>query len=172
MPTTPEMRSRAFAPRRHDHRRCIERALNQASRLCRERGVRLTEIRRQVLALVWAEHRPVGAYDILAMLSRDDRPATPPTVYRALEFLVTQGFVHRIESRNAFVGCSDPAADHGGHFLLCRDCGRAAELDGGALETAIRQRAVAVGFAPEGATVEIYGLCPDCRGDRRLRHEP
>ena len=95
----------AFARPGHDHRACVDEALDGAVELCRKRGARLTGTRQRILELVWAGHRPVGAYELLAALGRDGQPAAPPTVYRALDFLVDQGLVHRIESLNAFVGC-------------------------------------------------------------------
>ena len=68
---------------------------------------------------MWGGHKPLGAYDILDTLKRERVGAAPPTVYRALAFLLQQGLVHRIESRNAFVGCCEPETPHGGQFLIC-----------------------------------------------------
>ncbi|MDX1710009.1 MAG: transcriptional repressor, partial [Rhodovibrionaceae bacterium] len=119
----------AFPAPEHDHRHCVEQALGEAADLCRQRGARLTPIRRRVLELVWASHKAVGAYEILDALRSEHAGAAPPTVYRALDFLIAQGFVHRIESLNAFVGCPHPADRHAGQFLICLDCGAAAELD-------------------------------------------
>ena len=152
-----------FDGKRHDHGLCIDKALNEAERLCQRRGVRLTALRKRVLALVWTSHSPVGAYDVLARLSEDHGRTAPPTVYRALEFLLEQGLVHRIESLNAFVGCPDPGASHSGQFLICRDCGAAAEMDVQAIDKAIAAQAAACGFAVEGKTVEVRGLCPACK---------
>src|SRR5215470_19039883 len=97
-----------FRTERHDHESCVEMALDRAATLCGERGARLTELRRNVLALVWEGHEPVGAYHILDALRRRHPGAAPPTVYRALEFLGEQGLIHRIESLNAYVGCDRP----------------------------------------------------------------
>lgn len=152
-----------FDGKRHDHGLCIEKALSEAERLCAQRGARLTELRKRVLALVWTSHSPVGAYDVLARLSQEHGRAAPPTVYRALEFLLEHGLVHRIESLNAFVGCPHPGATHSGQFLICRDCGAAAEMDVRTIDKAISAQAAAYGFAVEGKTVEVRGLCPACQ---------
>ena len=99
MPNTP------LACRPHDHAHCVAGALAEADALCARLGVRLTELRRRVLELVWQSHKPLGAYDILAVLSEQDgRRAAPPTVYRALDFLLENSLVHRIASLNAFTG--------------------------------------------------------------------
>lgn len=108
----------AFAADGHDHMSCIAEALQRAVALCESRGTQLTELRRRVLELVWSSHEPIGAYRILEQLDRPlpgqmrgkARRAAPPTVYRALDFLIEQGLVHRIESLNAFVGCDQPQA--------------------------------------------------------------
>jgi Fur family zinc uptake transcriptional regulator len=116
-----------------------------------------------VLELVWVGHRPLGAYDILDSLKVERSNAAPPTVYRALDFLRDQGLVHRIESRNSFVGCPRPDKPHGGQFLICRCCGQAAELDDADIDDAIRSSAARAGFAVARRTVEIEGECPSCR---------
>ena len=153
-----------FGAADHDHRRCVAEALDKAEALCRDRGARLTKLRRRVLELVWTGHAPVGAYEVLNHLSRERARAAPPTVYRALEFLLDQGLVHRIESLNAFVGCPDPDETHSGQFLICRDCGTAAETHDADINRAIARRAAALGFAVEHKTVELRGLCSACRG--------
>jgi Fur family zinc uptake transcriptional regulator len=156
-----EVRSE-FHRRRHDHRRCVDEALEAAEQLCGERGLRFTTLRRRVLELVWQGHRPVRAYDVLARLGRNHRGAAPPTVYRALDFLLANGFVHRIESLNGYVGCGEPGAAHAGQFLICRECRATAELDDPAISRMIERKARQVGFAPARQTIEVTGLCPDC----------
>lgn len=151
----------AFAS--HDHRRCIAHAVEQAVALCRARNVRLTAQRQRVLELVWSGHKPVGAYELLEQLRAEGANGAPPTVYRALDFLREQGLVHRIESLNAFIGCSHPAVDHGGQFLVCTRCGEVAELDDAGIAAAMDVAADRLGFAPERRVVEVSGQCERCR---------
>ena len=175
--------SASFAGARHDHGACVESALATAARLCAARGARLTPLRRRVLELVWrghapASHAPVGAYDLLARLSdqkgtanKVGRPAAPPTVYRALAFLRAQGLIHRIESLNAYVGCMNPEGHpeghpegaHGGQFLICGDCGAAAEVHDPRVDAAVVRRAKELGFAVRRKTIEVQGVCPPCQ---------
>jgi Fur family transcriptional regulator, zinc uptake regulator len=162
------VRSRAqaaspFQTASHDHGSCIDDALDRAAQLCAERGARLTELRRQVLQLVWRGHEAVGAYAILEALRRSHPGAAPPTVYRALDFLIEHGLIHRIESLNAYVGCSRPERQHVSQFLICGKCGGAAELDDPAIAGAVLRRAGALGFSVEQQTIELRGLCPRCR---------
>jgi Fur family transcriptional regulator, zinc uptake regulator len=154
----------AFHDAGHDHGACVEGALDRAAALCALRGARLTELRRQVLALIWRSHAPVGAYEILGELRDGSRAAAPPTVYRALEFLIEQGLVHRIESLNAYVGCSRPEPGHVSQFLICTGCGAAAELEDRGIARAVLRRAGELGFAVERQTIELRGRCPRCRG--------
>lgn len=147
----------------HDHDHCIAVALNAAAGLCERRGAKLTELRRQVLELVWRSHEPQGAYAILETLHHRGRRAAPPTVYRALDFLLGQGLIHRIESLNAFVGCVTPGEAHTGHFLICSSCGGAAEVNDRRIGDAVHESAIEIGFEVERETIELRGLCPSCR---------
>ncbi len=156
-------RRKAFPARGHDHESCIEHAMADAVAVCAARGARLTQLRRRVLEILWQSHRPLGAYEILEVLSGDGRSSAPPTVYRALEFLLDNGLVHRIASRNAYVGCSRPGHAAAGQFLICEDCGAAAEVTDSRLEQAIGSTAESAGFAASEHTVEISGRCPNCK---------
>ncbi|RDE18890.1 transcriptional repressor [Motiliproteus coralliicola] len=147
----------------HDHGRCIHNAMERALRLCKQNGARLTPVRQRVLELIWQSHRPLGAYQLLEQLSKEGFNSAPPTVYRALEFLLEQGLAHRITSLNAFIGCSHPGCRHQGYFLICRSCGSAEELPSESLAESLRQQVSQRGFLVESETVELSGLCPDCR---------
>ena len=148
----------------HDHQQCVSAALAIAEQVCERNGARLTTLRKRVLELVWQSHRPMGAYDLLETLAReDDRRPAPPTVYRALDFLQEHGLVHRIASLNAFIGCDSPEHTHEGHFLICRQCRVAFELDQSLIQPTIRRVAEQQGFTVEAETVEISGLCAHCQ---------
>ena len=149
---------------RHDHTRCIEDALARAAQLCERRGVRLTRLRRRVLELVWRGHSAVKAYDLLRELGDEHGAAKPPTIYRALDFLIEQGLVHRLESLNAYVGCPMPDGQHESEFLICDSCGEVSELQEPAVRSAISDRAADLGFAVAQQTVEVHGTCQSCRG--------
>ena len=153
----------AFPGKGHDHGRCISDALAEAERLCLARGRRLTALRRRVLELVWARHQPVKAYDLLERLRADSGSAAPPTVYRALDFLLAERLIHRLASLNAYVGCAQPAHQHAGQFLICRACQAVAELDDLAVSELLTERASQLGFALTDQTIELEGLCPRCR---------
>lgn len=148
----------------HDHGHCISGALESARQLCISRGVRLTDLRLQVLELIWQNHKPLGAYTLMEMLAKaSTRRVAPPTVYRALDFLLEQGLVHRINGLNAFIGCPSPNHKHQNHFLICRQCGIAVELEQDHLTQQIQQAAEAAGFRVESQSLEIMGLCASCQ---------
>lgn len=151
-----------FSHPEHDHARCVRSALNRAELRCRQQGARLTAQRRRVLEIIWSSHEPVGAYAILEALAAEGVKPAPMTVYRALDFLQARGLVHRVAGINAFVGCSRPDDDHDGQFLLCRRCGRVAELHDAALAAAIRSSAAAAGFEVAHGRIELEGLCNHC----------
>jgi Fur family zinc uptake transcriptional regulator len=154
----------AFPPPDHDHDRCSSDALAHAEALCAERAERLTPIRRQVLQSLLSTHRPLGAYELIDRLAEQGGRPAPITIYRALDFLLAQGLVHRIESRNAFVACIHP---HAGAdpvvFLLCDRCGAVGEVDSAAAANALKSAARVAGFTPKTPVIEIAGICANCR---------
>jgi Fur family zinc uptake transcriptional regulator len=156
------MKQNAFHPHSHDH--CVHDALHAAESLCSERGVRLTAIRKRVLELVWASHQPLGAYAILDKLTAEGHKPAPPTVYRALEFLLEQGLIHRIASLNAFLGCVHPTHQHLACFFLCQQCGNAEELeDSRELQQEITAHAQRIGFSIRQPILEVTGICKQCQ---------
>ena len=160
MAKTPD--TAAFPARGHDHGSCISEALDLAETACRERGLRFTDIRRRVLEIVWNRHAPIGAYEILDELQAAQGRAAPPTVYRALDFLVEHGFVHKIESLNAFVGCGQPGGDHTGQFLICGECRQVGEIDDPDIAALIAMKAATIGFSVSRQTIEVEGVCRHC----------
>lgn len=155
--------TRAFPVTEHDHEACIESAIGDAEALCRDRGVRLTPLRKRVLELVWQRHQPVGAYEILDLLRAEGRKAAPPTVYRALDFLMENGLVHRLHTMNAFIGCATPDRRHDAKFLICRRCGTVAEVEDRAFDLLISAFGEKGGFRLENLNIEATGLCPPCQ---------
>lgn len=148
----------------HDHNDCIQGALTEARVICHSRGVRLTALRERVLELVWQSHCPVGAYEILAELTQGElKPAQPPTVYRALDFLQEQGLVHRLSSINAYIGCSRPNTPHKSCFLICTQCRTTIEIEHSGIENSLKDCANDYGFTIADTSIELAGLCTNCR---------
>jgi Fur family transcriptional regulator, zinc uptake regulator len=136
--------------------------LDRADALCRARGVRLTAQRRRVLAILCASARPLGAYEILDAMREGSRTLAPPTVYRALDFLLEQGLVHKLESLHAFVGCNHPEHPHSSQFLICNSCGEVTELEDEAIAHSLGCAASMSGFQPQRRVVEVIGTCAGC----------
>jgi len=145
----------------HDHSRCISTALAAAEAASDERGLRLTPVRRRVLEILLESHVALGAYDVLARLDAEGLGDKPPVAYRALGFLVENGFAHRIERLNAFVACSHPGAAHDPAFMICTACGKVAEAEakGGPFGKSARE----AGFEIAKTVIEAEGTCPGCR---------
>ncbi len=146
----------------HNHDHCIKTALNQADSVCHEQGQNLTPIRKKILELVWQSHKPVKAYDLLKMLDKDDGANAPPTVYRALDFLVSQKLVHKIESLNAFIGCPHPGSHDQCQFFVCRSCDNVTEMCHDELSQTLVASCASKGYQMESLILEIYGQCPKC----------
>ena len=156
----------------------LNTTLDRAAAQCARRGAQLTELRRQVLRLVLESEQPVGAYTLLDRLKTlRGGGAAPPTVYRALDFLLEQGLIHKVERLNAFLGCAETGQeahahgegegqqhDHPHQFLICRRCGTTAEISDPAIMAALASASAHAGFTLHRATVEAEGVCAGCTG--------
>jgi Fur family zinc uptake transcriptional regulator len=145
-------------PHHHDAKGFVH-AVEAASRA---RGLRLTPLRKEVLELIASEHKPIKAYDLLALLREKHGNAAPPTVYRALDFLLENGFIHKLESINAFVSCHHPDEAHQVPFLICDVCASAQEVCDERVASLIEAQASAFGFRPQAQTLEVHGICKRC----------
>ncbi len=151
----------AFAA--HDHAHCAADVLARAEGLALASGARMTPVRRRVLEILLESHKAMGAYDVLQRLASDGFGNQPPVAYRALEFLVDQGFAHRIRRLNAFAACMHPGEAHAPAFLICKSCDVVAEAPAEPVRAALDAAAASIGFAIERSNIEALGLCPACR---------
>ena len=149
----------------HDHDGCVSRALDEADAHCARTGLRFTKVRRRTLEILLESHTALGAYEVLARLERDGLGSQPPLAYRAIAFLVDNGFVHRVERLNAFVACARPGTRHDPAFMICTGCRAVAETSALPGRGALGRTARASGFRIARTVLEAEGLCPDCQLD-------
>lgn len=148
-------------PDKHVHN--VDELINHVEAECKERGLRFTKRRRQVLRRIAEEGKPVKAYDLMDMLRTDEGPLAPPSVYRALDFLVDNGFIHKLESIKSFVACHHPTEEHSVPFLICDACQSVVELEDNAVVETLNQHAEKLGFSTRTQVLEVHGLCALCR---------
>jgi len=148
---------------KHDHKICVSEALGIAKHLCEARGVQLTPIRYLVLELIWDSHKAVKAYDLLDRIKPLQHAAKPATIYRALDFLIEQGLIHRVESLNAFVGCSCSEHQHEMLLLICKHCNEVEERPAPIVMGALSQEFSKAGFVAHSKAIEAQGICVKCR---------
>jgi Fur family transcriptional regulator, zinc uptake regulator len=148
----------------HSHAHDADSFVRDVSRVCDERSLRLTPIRLRVLELVAEAKIPVKAYDLLDRLKDGPGMAAPPTVYRALDFLLEHGFIHKLESINSFVGCHHPGEAHQVPFLICDRCSSATEICDEQVAILLTSQARERGFTPASQTLEVHGVCAGCAG--------
>ncbi len=153
----------------HNHQHCIDDALIAAQSICKQQNAKLTELREQVLLLIWKNHKPLGAYTLIEQLSEQtQRRIAPPTVYRTLEFLLDLGLIHRINSLNAYIGCTHPHSHQGNkvhqhnYFLICKKCHHTQELIDKDLSNKIQSLSQNFNFTAQDQWLEITGLCQEC----------
>jgi len=147
----------------HDHVRSMNAAVSRAHEICAKSNVRLTATREAILKLLWQSHQPLGAYQLQQQLSKvTDKPVAPPTIYRATEFLIDLGLVHRIPSLNAYIGCPFPNSEHSNIFLICQECKTVAEMADNRVNSLLENLCDMVNFKHKSQIIEIAGYCPNC----------
>jgi Fur family zinc uptake transcriptional regulator len=152
----------------HDHHACVTSAMARAEAACEERGARLTPLRRRVLEGLADSHVPLGAYELVERLGASGEKPAPMSVYRALDFLVSEGLAHRIESRNAYMACGRAhGADDVIVFLICEACGLTSEVASHAVGRDLAWATRAAGFTPRARAIEIAGTCSRCQAALR-----
>ena len=156
--------SMTFLDPHHDHTHCTADLIARAERTCERRGSKLTGQRREILSSVAQSHSAVGAYDIIERMAEHGPRPAPITVYRALDFLLAHGLVHKIESRNAFVACSHSHEGQPAALLICESCGTVAELDAPEIFKLVGEKAKAQKFTPAHTLIEMSGTCGPCAG--------
>lgn len=137
--------------------------LDKAIQYCIEHGYRLTEPRRLVLKILLMEGKPLGAYQLLAKLAKDIPNPKPPTVYRAIQFWAKHGYVHCIDSLSLYVACTHDHHIGQAQFLICKECDYVQEVDSNIDFSLAVQSADLAKFSIESSTVELKGVCVNCR---------
>ena len=140
----------------------MENSIQQAEQYCQENGLNFTPVRRKVLEILLQKNTAIGAYEILDLLREAGFKNQPPVAYRALEFLVQNGFAHKIEQLNSFIGCTHPGKDHSPAFMICRNCDSVSEEEALTRNFSVSQIASKAGFTVEKAVIEARGLCHSC----------
>lgn len=152
-----------LTPDDHNRREHIDNAVARLHAICKTRGVRLTDSRLQVFKLICQHKKPLGAYLLLDLLEQEfTRHISPQTIYRALKFLLEQGFIHRIQSLSAFVSCSYLPHEQRSHYLVCRLCEDVVELQQPLIDQKIYNAAVEAAFTVETQSLEVRGICKRC----------
>lgn len=158
----------------------LQQRLQAAAQQCAQDGSRFTELRRQVYALILGSDKPLGAYDLIQCLQdsrqqnskqKNNKPVktvAPPTIYRTLEFLLAQGFIHQLNSINAFVPCCHPRDKHTAAFLICDDCRRVQECSTLPIREVVQYAKNEANFAVAQSIIEMTGRCADCQSSSHI----
>lgn len=144
-------------------------ALKFAESLCEEKGIRFTAIRRRVLEAIWDNAPHIKAYDLQKNLNETGDHLNPPTIYRALDFLHSNGLIHRIESLNAFAPCHDSQDYHEGQFIICDDCGHVSEIHEDDVVEKLEKRIKDKGFEISHRTIEMRVSCAKTNCDNKKK---
>lgn len=148
----------------------VAEQLNTAETLCRQRGKRLTPIRRKVLEILLEQRKSVKAYELLDEIRRVQPGAAPPTVYRALDFLIEEGLIHRLDAVNAWSACLDAGGEPHDLLVICTGCGAVAEFSDPALSRQLARKVASAGFVLSHHETELRALCSACHAQEHAAH--
>ena len=141
----------------------LNASISRVDEICRSNNLGFTDIRRQVYEIIIKNNKPIKAYEILDEIRNiTNKPSHPPTVYRAIDFLIENGFVHKLNSINSFVGCFHPKTHEECYCLICKKCNLYQECCDDSLKDRISKTAVHNKFVISNTTLEIEGHCLDC----------
>ena len=145
-----------------NHKICKKSAIQSANKLCDKKGLRFTNIRKKVLETIWKSHKPIKAYDILNEL-KGVGSEKPPTVYRALNFLLENGLIHKLNSHQSYIGCQHPNTHDQCYFLSCEKCGEVSECCSSEIDDVFNLIVNKEKFIKTNIVCEISGTCAYCR---------
>ena len=167
------MHSQSHACSHHHHNVHTQdpaQRLLEAKTHCQSRGVRFTPLREEVYLLILTADKPLGAYDLISALQQNrqksnakNKNVAPPTIYRSLEFLLTEGLIHQLSSINAYVPCCHPRSQHAAAFLICKNCNGVEECSNVPVDGIINFAKQDANFEIERTIIELKGICRDCQ---------
>ena len=136
--------------------------LNKVQELCKTRKLNLTSSRAEIMSALIKFNAPKTAYQILEHIHKTKPSTKPATIYRALDFLCSNHFAHRIESDNTYIACDGNETPHVAQFLICINCKQAIEFHSHTATTEISKRAKQEGFKITEEVLEAKGFCQNC----------
>jgi Fur family zinc uptake transcriptional regulator len=146
----------------HNHNKCIEDSFEKAKEICNKNGLRFTDLRQKIFSIILQNHQPSKAYDVLSILQKEDSSAKPATIYRALDFLIECGLLHKLHISNSYVVCSHPLKHNRCSFLICNECNEVQESCDKDLATEVDNIGSKNNFKIEYVAIEIRGVCSSC----------
>jgi Fur family zinc uptake transcriptional regulator len=131
---------------------------------CSVIGLKLTSLRKTVLFILWEDRRPLKAYEILEKLSVLKENSTAPSIYRALDYFLHYGVVHKIESIQSYTLCESPDKQLPSEVLmLCSQCNGVKEVYSEDIRTWVQRLAKENQFCLGQAPIELKGVCKSCQ---------
>lgn len=145
----------------------IKQILNHAEQSCSANGTRMTDKRKQVLTGLLKTQKALSAYELANFCKEEFDDSIPAmSVYRILEFLESENFVHKLHIANKYVACSHISCAHAHEqpqFLICDKCEDITEI-------AIRKNIIKTlkaqvheaDYVMKSTQLELHCLCKKC----------
>ncbi len=84
-------------------------------------------------------------------------------IYNVLTVLVEVGIIRRIKPKDSLSSLYELRVGDNHHHMICRNCGRASDVDCVVGETPCLTPSQDNGFVLDEAEVTFWGLCPTCQ---------
>ncbi|XKM13262.1 zinc uptake transcriptional repressor Zur [Orbaceae bacterium ac157xtp] len=138
--------------------------LDAIEKTCLQRKINLTHQRKIVLTIMLNAEKAMSAYELLDLLKIEESQAKPPTIYRVLTFLLSQGFIHKVESSNSFILCPHfSRPNHISILFICDSCQQITEQHDEVLEEHLLNLSQKNQFNTKHSIIEIHGFCHLCQ---------
>lgn len=142
----------------------FERYLELADEISQQHGIRLTKLRKMIFALLLQAEAPVKAYDLIDKMREMGKSITPTTIYRILDFLLSEKLIHKVNALNAYVSCSvEHQHEHSSLMVICSQCETTEEIDDTELTETINNKLNDLGVVLQDNCIEIQGVCKKCQ---------
>ena len=130
----------------------------------RAKGHRVTAERLHLFREIYSQHGHIDAEALLTSIQERGLKISRATLYRNLDLLAEFGFVKKYRLGGSRYLYEHVHAGQRHDHLVCTVCGRVVEFVSPGIDALQREICRAHGFDPQEHTLQIHGVCLDCKG--------
>lgn len=132
----------------------------------KENGLSYTRPRKRILEQIFMNHDHFDAEDIVEALRKRNSRVSRATVYRTLVHLEDCSLIRRVDLGHEHSHFEHTLGHKHHEHLYCKKCGNVIEFTDSILENRINKISELNRFNVINHTVQIFGICENCRKKR------